>query len=205
MVSMTGYWDAYKSDIQMRRPMATVMAMMSSERKSPSMPPSQDEAHTTIEDFTEITVSNSDDDLHLIRVTSARLNGRIPDILEVEIWRTVLLWMFLLSLLFLYFFTSLDLGPVQMASTQVFTTSGDKSSGGGVSPCTGSAKWLPYGTDRLWDIWVRTFAYFEQLFDCFLLLLYGVMQPRGSAPKEGDNVMAWLHMMCPGPGNMRFI
>jgi len=43
----------------------------------------------------------------------------------------------------LYLFTSLDLGPVQMASARVFTTSGDKSSGGGVSPCTGSAERLP--------------------------------------------------------------
>jgi hypothetical protein len=60
----------------------------------------------------------------------------MPDIPEVEIWRMVSLWMFLLSLLFssLYFFTSLDLGPVQMASAWVFTTSEDKSSGGRVSP-----------------------------------------------------------------------
>jgi len=78
--------------------------------------------------------------------------------------------MFLLSLLFfsLYFFTSLDLGPVQMASARVFTTSADESSGGGVSPCAGSTEWLPYGTDQSWDLWVRTFAYVEQLFDCFL-------------------------------------
>jgi hypothetical protein len=115
--------------------------------------------------------------------------------------------MFLLSLFFssLYFYTSLDLGPVQMASARVFTTSGDKSSGGGVSPGAGSAEWLPYGTDRLWDLRVRTFAYFERLFDCFLLLLYGFMQPRGSAPKGGDNVMARLHVTCPGPGNTRII
>ena len=53
-----------------------------------------------IGDFTEITVSNSDDDLHLVRVTSARLDGRMPDIPEVEIWRTVLLWIFLPSRLF---------------------------------------------------------------------------------------------------------
>jgi hypothetical protein len=39
--------------------------------------------------FTEITVSNSDNDLHLVRVMSARLDGRMPDIPEVEIWRTV--------------------------------------------------------------------------------------------------------------------
>jgi hypothetical protein len=65
------------------------------------------------------------------------------------------------------------------------------------------------GTDRLWDIWVRTIAYVEMLFDFFLffsfLLLYGIMQPRGSAPKEEDNVMARLHVTCPGPGNTRFI
>jgi len=96
-----------------------------------------------------------------------------------------------------------------MASARVFTTSGDKSSGGGVSLWAGSAERLPYGTDRLWDLWVRTIAYVERLFDCFLsfpfLLLYGIMQPRGSAPKEGDNVMARLHVTCPGPGNTRFI
>jgi hypothetical protein len=87
------------------------MAMMSSERKPPSMPPSQDEAHTMIGDFTEITVSNSDNDLHLVRVTSARLDSQMPDIPEVEIWRTVSLWMLYFSSS-LYFFTSLVLGPV---------------------------------------------------------------------------------------------
>jgi len=39
-----------------------------------------------------------------------------------------------------YFFTSLDLGPVQMALTQVFNTCGDKSFGGGVSLRTRSSK-----------------------------------------------------------------
>jgi hypothetical protein len=144
--------------------------MMSTELKPPSIPPSQDEAHIMIGDFTKITVSNSDNDQHLVRVTSGRYNGRMPDIPEVEIWWTVSLWMFffLLFWLLFYFITSLDLGPVQMASAWVFTTSGDKSSGGGVSPCAGSAEWLPSGTDRLWDLWVRTFAYVEPLFDCFL-------------------------------------
>jgi len=85
----------------------------------------------------------------------------------------------------LYFITSLDLGPVQMASAWVFTTSGDKWNGGGVSLFAGSTEWLPYSTDRLWDLCVRTFAYVEWLFDCFhsFLLLYRIMQPRGSAPK----------------------
>jgi len=137
------------------------------------------------------------------------IDGQMPDTPEVEIWRTVLLWMFLLSRFFssLYIITSLDLSPVQMPSARVFTTCGDQSSGGGVSPCIGSAEWLPYGTDRLWDLWVRTFVYVEWLFNCChsFLPLYGIMQPRGSALKEGDNVMVWLHMMCPGPGNTRFI
>jgi len=61
------------------------MMMTSTERNPPSMPPSQEESHTMIGDFTEITVSNSDNDLHLIRVTSARFDGRMPDIPEVEI------------------------------------------------------------------------------------------------------------------------
>jgi hypothetical protein len=93
MVSMTSYWDAYKLDIPMVMAMAMVMQMammmMLSERKPPSMPSSQGEAHTVIGDFTEITVCNSDNDLHLVRVTSARLDSRMPDIPEVEIWRTV--------------------------------------------------------------------------------------------------------------------
>jgi len=111
MVSMTGYWNAYKLDIPMQSPMAMAMVMVTSERMPPSILPSQDEAHALIGDFTEITVSNSDNDLHLVRVTSARLNSRMPDIPGVEIWRTVAHWMFLLFSS-LYVFTSLDLGPV---------------------------------------------------------------------------------------------
>jgi len=37
------------------------------------------------------------------------------------------------------------------------------------------------------------------------LLLYGFMQPRGSTHKEGDNVTARLHVMYPGPDNTSFI
>jgi len=89
-----------------------------------------------------------------------RFDGRMPAIPEVEIWKTRLLWMFLLSLFSssLYLFTSLDLTPVQMASARVFVTSRDKSSGGGVSPYAGSAEWLPYNTNQLWYIRVRMFG-----------------------------------------------
>jgi len=141
-----------------------------------------------ITDFTEITVSDSENDLHLVRVTSARMDGWMPDIPEVEIWRTVSLWMFLLSLLFssLYFFTSLNLGPVQMASAWVFTTYGDKFSGGGVSTWAGSAESLPYGTDRLWGLWVHTVAYVERLFVCFLSYsCKGLYSPGGLHLRKG--------------------
>ena len=39
-----------------------------------------------------------------------------------------------------YVYLLMDLGAVQMASARAFTTSGDKSSGGGVFPCTESAE-----------------------------------------------------------------
>ena len=74
--------------------------MMTSTQKPPSTPLSPDEAHTMIEDITEITVSNSDNDQHLVQSTSARFDGRMPDIPDVEIWRKVSFWMFLLSHLF---------------------------------------------------------------------------------------------------------
>jgi len=34
------------------------------------------------------------------------------------------------------------------------------------------------------------------------LLLFGFMQPRWSAPEEGENVTARLHVTCPGPGSV---
>jgi len=37
------------------------------------------------------------------------------------------------------------------------------------------------------------------------LLFYGFILPRRSAPKKGDNVMARLHVTCPGPGNPHII
>jgi len=48
-----------------------IVVMMSSERKPPSMLPSQDEAQTMIGYFTEITVSNSDNHLHMVQVACA--------------------------------------------------------------------------------------------------------------------------------------
>jgi hypothetical protein len=65
----------------------------------------------------------------------------------------VINWAFLSSVSSLlssspYFITSQDLGPVQMASARVFTTSGSQPSGGGVSRCAGSTERLPYGANR---------------------------------------------------------
>jgi len=107
-----------------------------------------------IQGITEITGAISDDDLNMVPVMSAGLDGWLLNIPEVEICRTVLLWKFLHSFLFarlLYFFTTLDLRQVQMVSAQVITTSRDLSSGDGVSPCTRSTKWLAYSTYQLWD------------------------------------------------------
>jgi len=159
--------------------MAMVTVVMSSERKPPSMPPSQDQAHTMIGDFTEITVPNSDDDLHLVKATSARLMVGCRTFRKWRYGGRYHLGCSFFLFCSLYFFTSLDLGPVQMASARVFTTSGDKSRGGGDSPCAGSAERPPYGTDRLWDSWVRSFAYVEQLFDCFLSTLVRVYAAQG--------------------------
>jgi hypothetical protein len=69
---MTAYCDAYKLDIRMVMVMA--MVMMISVRKPQSMPPSPEVAHSMIGDFTEITVSNSDNDRHLVQATSARFD-----------------------------------------------------------------------------------------------------------------------------------
>jgi hypothetical protein len=117
-------------------------------------------------------VSNSNDDIHLVQATSARLMDGCRTFRKCRYGgRCYFGYSFFLysSLLFtsLLLYIS-DLGPVQMASAQVFTTSGDQSTGGGVSPWAGSAKWLPSSTDQLWDLWVDMFAYVEWLFDCFL-------------------------------------
>ena len=86
----------------------------------------------------------------------------------------------------LYFFPCLDLGPVKMAMASVVTTSGDKSSGGEDFPCAGSAEWLPYSTDRVWDLRVHTFAYVERLFDCFLSYsCTGLYSPGGLPQRRG--------------------
>ena len=112
---MTGYWNAYKLDILMQLTVAMAMAigmamamvMISSKRNPPSMPPSQDVTHTMIGGVTEIAVSNSDNNRDLVQVTSTRLDGRMLDFMDVEICRTVSVWMFLLSLFSSLLFSSL--------------------------------------------------------------------------------------------------
>jgi hypothetical protein len=74
---MTSNWDAYKLDIPMQLPMEMAMVMPASmmncsKRKPPSMQPSQVEADAIIRDFTEITVSNSDNVQGRVRFTSRR-------------------------------------------------------------------------------------------------------------------------------------
>jgi len=58
--------------------------------------------------------------------------------------------------------------------------------------------------------WTYRFVRLRMLNGCLVvsfpfLLLFGFMQPRGSASREGDNVMAWPHVTCPGPGNTHII
>jgi hypothetical protein len=67
----------------------------------------------------------------------------------------------------------------------------------------------PNGNQMVLIGWVTYgFVHLRTLTGCLIvsfLLLYGFMQPRGSAPKEGDNVRARLYEKCPVPGNTRFI
>jgi hypothetical protein len=177
-------------------------------RKPPHVPPSQNDGHTMIGDFTVITVYNSDNDLHLPRVTIGRMDFWMLDIAELAIWRTVSLWMFLLSLLFgllLYFFGSLAqynwsrhgfLPPQEIHQVVVDFPSAADLLNGYHSVLMG---WGWYG-----------FISLRTLNGCLIvsfpfLLLYGFIQPRRPAPKDGDNLMAPLHLTCPRPGNTRFI
>jgi len=158
--------------------------MMSSEWKPPSMPKSQDTTDTIIGKFTEITVSNSDNDLYLVGVKNPRLNGWMPVIPEVEIWKTVFLWI-ILSLLF---FNAFGSQPSTNGIGTSFYHLRDKSSWVGVSLCAGSATWLPYVTNQLGDFWVHTFAYVEQGFRLSLFLSYcctGLCSPGGVQPTRG--------------------
>ena len=84
-----------------------------------------------------------------------------------------------------------------MALAWVFTTSGAKSRGGGVSLCNGSAKMLPsvvlisYGTYGC----VQLHMWIGFLIVSFpFLLFYRFIHPRRSPPKEGDNVMVVPHV-----------
>jgi hypothetical protein len=58
---------------------AMAMAMMSSEPKPLPMRPDPNKAHANIADFTEITVSHSDEDLCLGQATSARIDSGLLD------------------------------------------------------------------------------------------------------------------------------
>jgi len=86
----------------------------------------------------------------------------------------------------------MDLSRVQMASVWVFTTYGDKSSGGGISPCTESFVWLLIGhllVSGLTKV-IRRRTHLGFVFLWIFLLYRRMWQPRGSAPEGGDDVMA---------------
>jgi len=95
-----------------------------------------------------------------IRATG--MHGRWSMDSEVEIWRTGSLLDCFFSLLT---FSSLDLGTVQMASARVFTTYHWRWS---FRVRRIRRKVDMSCTNWLWDLWVRTIAYVERLFGCFL-------------------------------------
>jgi hypothetical protein len=107
-----------------------VILMICSEQWPQSMPPSQDDVHSVIGDFTLITLSIFNNGLHLVQATRVELDREVSDSKMVEIWKTLSFWMFLLSV---FFYTSFDFSPAKMASTWVFSTSRDLSSGDGDS------------------------------------------------------------------------
>jgi hypothetical protein len=203
-MSMTSYWNAYKLYILMQSAMAMLMAVMSRARNPPSMPLSHDEAHTMIGDITKITVSYLDNDLHLVWVSTARLASWMPDILEEEIWRTVSLSMFLLSLLF----TSLLRWILAQYKWRRhgFLPSPETPQLQGEIPRTPDPPngyhmgLLGIGTYGFLQLWTLT-----SYLTVSLLLFYRFIQPQWSAPNVEDNVMARLYVTCPGPGNTRFI
>jgi hypothetical protein len=141
MVSITSYWKAYTLDIP--RQWVKAMAMMnSSERKPPSTPPRQDEPHTITGDLMEISMSNLDNYRHLVRVTSAKLAGRMQDISEVATWRTLSHGLCLLSLLFSVLHYLFGSRPSTKGFGTWFNNLRESSVGGG-SLCAASAKRLP--------------------------------------------------------------
>ena len=152
-------------------------------------------------DFTEITVSNCDNDLHLVLVTSAKLDIQMPDNSEVEIGGQCYFGCSLFSSLNC---TSVLLCiPAQYKWHQPEILPHPETSQVEVEfPC---APDLPDGYHPvLIGCWINRFVPWRTLNGCLVvsfLLLYGFMQPRGSAPKEGDDVMARLHVTCPGPSN----
>jgi len=91
---------------------------------------------------------------------------------------------------FAYFL--MDLGPIQMASPQVFATSRDNSIGGGVTPCTESAMRLLIGHRSVVGLThvVRRSMHLGCAFLWVSLLYRCMRQPRGSAPIGRDDVMA---------------
>jgi len=170
--------------------LAMAMVIMSSKQQPLWMPPSQDMAHSIIEVFSKMTMSSSNYHLPKLQVTSTRLNWRVLDDPEVEMWMMSSLWMFLLS----PFCTSLFL-PILAEykwPQHAFDALWQQVKCRWGFPdnqicCKGALS----NTDWLWDMWVHIFEYDEQLFDCFLSfqLLFRSIQPRGLPPDR--RIMEW--------------
>jgi len=129
-----------------------------------------------------------DSDKDLRQDTSYGNNGRwsMGSVLKWRYGGRDHFWMF--SCYSLLFFSSLDLGPVQMASGRVFSTCHWRWS----FPMRRIHRKVTLsGIDRLWDLWVRTIAYVKRLFDCSLSVSFlsysctGLCSPGGLHLKKG--------------------
>jgi hypothetical protein len=97
----------------------------------------------------------------------------------------------------------LHLGPVPSVSAWGYPPP----TVGGVSPYTVSRKWSSLScSNRLWHIWVRTYAYIGRLLHSLFLfpsiLLHWLRHPWSSVPKERDNLTTVRYQ---GPGNIHSI
>jgi len=182
VVTMTGYWDASKLDI----PMVTMM--ICSEQKPIWILPSQNETHTIIEDFSMVTVFNSDNYLYMVWVVSVRLYSSILGIPEMVILITLSLWCSFCFFSSLHVFSPLNPSTVWLEMAEVVTTSGDKTNSCGDCLFTGPAESLPWAVLD----WCETykFIHLHQLNSYWivsspLLFLYTVILSRVAAAAEG--------------------
>ena len=99
-LNIYGKYDWLLECLQVSYTAVTAITMMRSKQKTSSIPPCQHFSHPMIWDFTKSTATDSANYVNFIFVAGARSDSRMLDTPEVEIWSTVSLSIFLLSLPF---------------------------------------------------------------------------------------------------------